>query len=103
MRELLALLIPACALGIFIVPRPLRVSRSSVAAAAFAVCLGIGFSSLTSTSLIAVGIGPAMRQFVVADLAMWAGVFTLGLWIRRRRGYEENAAEGEQVRATPID
>jgi hypothetical protein len=86
MREILALLIPACAIGILVLPRPPRYGRSLIAAVTLAFCLGIGFSSLTSTALIIVlGISPATRGFVLADIAIWTSVGVLGWWIRRAK------------------
>jgi hypothetical protein len=90
MREVLALLIPACAIGILVLPCPFRPGRRLVAAVTLAFCLGIGVSSLTSTALIIVlGISPATRGFVLADIAIWTSVGVLGWWLRRanRRGH----------------
>lgn len=84
MREVLALLLPACAIGFFILPRPLDRGRASLCAAALALGLGIGFSSLTSTALIAGGIAPATVSFVSIDVAIWGGIAVLGWSIRRR-------------------
>jgi hypothetical protein len=82
MLEALALLIPACAIGIFLVPRPVRRGPSTIGAATLAFCLGIGFSSLVSTALIVGGIAPTTTSFVVADVAIWAAVGVLGWWLR---------------------
>jgi hypothetical protein len=111
MRETVALLIPAFALGIFIVPRPFRLSRSSVAACAFALCLGIGFSSLTTMAFIEAGFGPATWSFVQLDVGVWACVLALGCWIRRGEragaarpsGRGGTTAKGKTGRATFID
>jgi hypothetical protein len=83
MREALALLIPACAIGVTLLPRPVRGGRSLVAIATLTLCLGIGFSSLVSTALIVIGIAPTTVGFVVADVAIWASIGTLGWWTRR--------------------
>ena len=84
MREALALLIPACAIGVFLLPRRHTAgSRSAVAAVTLALCLGIGFSSLTSSGLIVIGIAPTTVGFVVADVAIWLSVGALGWWMRQ--------------------
>src|SRR5262249_48044102 len=66
--------------------------------------------SLTTTALVVVGIDPTTRQFVLADLAIWAGVFTIGWWIRRDRAAAqrrsasgETTMEGEATRVTQVD
>ena len=84
MREALALLLPACAIGFVILPRPLDRGRASLCAATIAMCLGIGFSSLTSTALIVSGIAPANVGFVLIDVAIWGGIAALGWSIRQR-------------------
>jgi hypothetical protein len=106
MREALALLIPACAIGFFLFPvlpapagltrlRQRRVAvrpdetvsadaRHAVSAIALAICLGIGFSSVTSAAFVAIGIAPASGGFVLADVAIWGSVAALGWWTRRR-------------------
>jgi hypothetical protein len=76
MREAIALLIPACAIGMFLYPR-----RASIA---LAFCLGIGFSSVVSTALIAIGVAPTSRVFVLTDIAVWAIVAAFG-WRTRPR------------------
>jgi hypothetical protein len=83
MREALALLIPACAIGLFVLPHPLRWGRSSVAAATLSLCLGIGFSSLVSTALVVMDVAPTTTGFVVADVANWAAIAVLAWWGRR--------------------
>ena len=107
MREILALLIPACAIGILMLPRPLRYGRSLIAAVTLAFCLGIGFSSLTSTALIIVlGISPATRGFVLADIAIWTSVGVLGWWVRRaklRAQSPQLIAESLQPRAESLE
>ena len=84
MREALALLVPACAVGFFILPRPLRMGRATLCAATLALCLGIGFSSLTATALVVIGMAPATAGFVLIDVAIWGGIGVLGWSIRRR-------------------
>jgi hypothetical protein len=54
-----------------------------ISVAALVLCLGIGFSSLTSTALIVNGIAPTTGSFVLADVAIWASVCALGWWMRR--------------------
>ena len=100
MREVLALLIPASAIGVFLLPRPARWGRALVSAATLSICLGIGFSSLTSLALIVVGIAPTTRSFLVADVAIWASVAVLGWWVTERRTLSrEPRAESPQPRA----
>ncbi len=89
MREALALLIPACAIGICVLPRPLRWGRSSVSAAALSLCLGIGFSSLVSIALVVMGAAPTTTGFVVADVAIWTGVAALAWWARHTTSKQE--------------
>jgi len=85
MREALALLIPACAVGALIPSLSVCLGPPSrVSAAALALCLGIGFSSLTTTGLIVLGIAPGTGRFVLADAVIWAIVGLAGWWIRRR-------------------
>jgi len=100
MREVLALLIPAAAIGVFLLPRPARWGRALVSAATLSICLGIGFSSLTSLALIVVGIAPTMRSFLVADIAIWASVAVLGWWATERRTQSrEPSAESREPQA----
>jgi len=81
MRELLALLIPACAIGVFLYRSAgLTSARATVASLALAFCLGIGFSSIVSTALIVIGVAPTSRAFVLVDLVLWAIVAVLG-WL----------------------
>jgi hypothetical protein len=82
MREALALLIPACAIGVFVCPRPVRPGRASVCAAALSLCLGIGFSSLVSLAFVVMGIAPATTAFVVADVVIWTSVAVLAWRMR---------------------
>jgi hypothetical protein len=109
MLEILALLIPACAIAILMLPRPLRGGRSLIAVVTLAFCLGIGFSSVTSTALIVGGLAPTTGTFVLADVAIWIGVSVVGWWARRS-GRELRAespalrAESPEPRAqSPID
>jgi hypothetical protein len=79
MRELLALLIPACAIGVFLYRSAgWRSARAAVAFLALALSLGIGFSSVVSLALILIGVEPASRTFVLSDFAVWAIVAALG-------------------------
>jgi hypothetical protein len=81
MRELLALLIPACAIGVFLYRSAgVTSARAAVASLALALCLGIGFSSVVSTALIVIGVAPTSRAFVLVDLVVWAIVAALGWW-----------------------
>jgi hypothetical protein len=82
MREALALLIPACAIGIFLVPRRAGWRRSTILAATLSLCLGIGFSSFVSTALIVGGIAPTATSFVVTDVAIWTAIGVLGWWLK---------------------
>jgi hypothetical protein len=82
MREALALLIPACAIAVFLLPRPVRPGRASAGAAALALCLGIGFSSLVSLALVLMGIAPATTAFVVVDVVIWISVAVLAWRMR---------------------
>ena len=84
MREALALIIPACAIGFFVLPRPLRKGRASLFAATLALGLGIGFSSIISTALIVSGVDPATAGFVLIDAAIWGSIAALGWAVRRR-------------------
>ena len=84
MREALAVLLPACAVAVLLLPRRLRWS-SSLAAAAIAIGLGLGFSSLVSTALIAAGIAATSIGFVAIDAAIWVSVAALGWWLRTRK------------------
>jgi hypothetical protein len=88
MREALALLIPACALGGFLLPRGARRGRAAISAAALSLCLGIGFSSVISTTLIVMGIAPTTAGFVVVDAVIWASVAALA-WRMRRAALEQ--------------
>jgi hypothetical protein len=91
MREAIAVLIPACAIGVFLYPRSADF-RSIVSSLALAFCLGIGFSSLVSLALIIGGIAPTSRAFVLIDVAIWIIVAVLGWRIRR-------VAQGREPRA----
>jgi hypothetical protein len=82
MREALALLVPTLAVGVCLFPQGSPTTRNLVWAATSAMCLGIGFSSVTSTALIALGISPATTPFVLADVAIWAIVAGLGWWVK---------------------
>jgi hypothetical protein len=89
MREALALLIPACAIGLFVMPHPLRWGRSSVVAATLSLCLGTGFASLVSTALVVMDVAPTTTGFVVADVAIWAAIAVLAWWGRRAAWQQE--------------
>ena len=79
MRALVALLIPACAIGVFLYRSAgWRSARAAVAFLALALSLGIGFSSVVSLALILIGVEPASRTFVLSDFAVWAIVAALG-------------------------
>jgi hypothetical protein len=107
MREALALLVPACAIGFVILPRPLRMGRATLCAATLALCLGIGFSSLTSAALVVNGMAPATAGFVLIDVAIWGSIGVLGWSIRRRMAKSvvpepagpriENPASGDRL------
>jgi len=85
MREAVALLIPGCAIGVLMPPLAVGNGRPSrVSAAALAMCLGIGCSSVTTAALMFVGIAPHGRGFILADAAIWASVAAIGWW--RHRG-----------------
>jgi hypothetical protein len=81
MREAIALLIPACAIGVCLYRfAGAARARAAVVSLALAFSLGIGFSSVVSTALIAAGVAPTGRAFVLADLVVWAIVGALGWW-----------------------
>jgi hypothetical protein len=84
MREAIALLIPTCAIGVFLY-RSMSVTtvRTAVAAVACAFCLGIGFSSVVSAALIAMGVAPTNGAFALIDMALWVIVAALGWWAAR--------------------
>jgi hypothetical protein len=96
MREALALLIPACAIGFFVLPRSLRWGRSSAVAATLSLCLGIGFSSLVSAALVVMDVAPTTTGFVVADGAIWAGIAVLAWWGRRAAWQQEAGSSPSQ-------
>jgi hypothetical protein len=84
MREAIAVLIPACAIGVFLYRSAgLTSARAAAASLALALCLGIGFSSVVSLALIVIGITPTSRAFVLADMALWAIVAALGWYTGR--------------------
>ena len=89
MRETLALLIPACAISGFLLPRRIRWERAAISAAALSLCLGIGFSSVVSTALIVMGIAPTTAGFVAADIVVWASVAGVAWWMRRAARQQE--------------
>ena len=100
MREAIAVLIPACAIGVFLYRSPGLVSaRAAVASLALALCLGIGFSSVVSTALIVIGVAPTSRTFVVADIVVWAIVSALGWWTRWAAQSPEPRAQSPEPRA----
>lgn len=85
MREALALLLPACAIGALVPALHRCLGRPSrVSAVALALCLGIGLSSITTTALIALGVAPNSGGFVLADAMIWVAVGATGWWARRR-------------------
>jgi hypothetical protein len=98
MREALALLIPAGAIGVWVFPA-LPSRAASALAASLALCLGIGFSSLTSTVLVVLGVAPATSGFVLADAAIWVSVAALGWWMRRERVRSEPLLSGSSARS----
>ncbi|HZL96466.1 MAG TPA: hypothetical protein VFB99_22620 [Vicinamibacterales bacterium] len=99
MRELLALLIPVCAIGVFLYRSAGWTSaRAASASLALALCLGIGFSSVVSTGLIVIGIAPTSRAFVLADVALWVIVGALGLFTRRAAESPEPKAQSPEPR-----
>ena len=99
MRELLALLIPVCAIGVFLYRSAGWTSaRAAIASLALALCLGIGFSSIVSTGLIVIGIAPTSWAFVLADVALWVIVGALGLFTRRVAESPEPKAQGPESR-----
>src|SRR5262245_2801048 len=100
MREALCLLIPACAIGVFVLPRSVGRARSLVFAATLSLCLGIGFSSVIATALIVGGVAPAGPGFVLADLTIWIMVAALG-W--RMRGPKTQRPEPETESPEPVD
>jgi hypothetical protein len=100
MRELLALFIPVCAIGVVLYRLAGRTSaRVAIASLALALCLGIGFSSVVSTGLIVIGIAPTSRTFVLADVALWVIVGALGLFTRRAAESPEPRVQSPQPRA----
>ena len=71
------------------------VARHAVSGIALALCLGIGLSSLTSIALVAIGISPATRSFVLTDIAIWVSVAAVGWWTRRRWSAQVRARSRE--------
>jgi hypothetical protein len=97
MREAIALLIPASAIGVFLYRSVGSSSaRAAVASLALAFCLGIGFSSVLSTVLIALGIGPTSRAFVLADVVVWTIVGALGWFTKPILQSREPRAESRE-------
>lgn len=97
MREAIAVLIPACAIGVFLYRSLGLVSaRAAVAALALAVCLGIGFSSIVSTALIVSGVAPTSRTFVPADIAVWAIIGVLGWSTKPAARSQESRAQSRE-------
>lgn len=92
MLEVLAVLIPACAIAVFLCPRRGRArARHVVGAITLASCLGIGFSSLTTLALVASGIALTTRRFVLFDMAIWTTVAAIGWWLRAQRRHVREA------------
>jgi hypothetical protein len=107
MREALALLIPACAIAVFLLPGPVRPGRASAGAAALALCLGIGFSSLVSLALVVIGIVPSTTAFIVADVVIWMSVAVLA-WRMRSAAWKQDPGRprpdpGRGRRASGVD
>lgn len=83
-REAIALLVPACAIWAILPPFSFGLSQPArLAAFALAVCLGIGFSSITTVGFILAGIGPGSSGFVASDALMWTIVGVVGWYFRR--------------------
>jgi hypothetical protein len=103
MREAIAVLIPACAIGVFLYPRSagLTSARAAVASFSLALCLGIGFSSVVSTGLIVSGVAPSSRAFVLADMALWAIVAAVGWYTGRASQRPESRAQSRAPKAQP--
>ena len=122
MREALALLIPACAIGLFLFPvlpaLATTVSTRTVAAGlrpavlagapsfhavciALALCLGIGFSSLTPSLSSSSASRPRRRRFVLTDVAIWTSVGALGWWTRHAEAPSDPGAETRSQRREP--
>jgi hypothetical protein len=103
MREVLALLIPAGAIGVFMLPFPLRRGRSFVSAVTLSICLGIGFSSIVSIALIALGVAAGTDRFALIDAAIWASVAALGWWVRGRMAPAADFQLPTSARSEPWD
>ncbi len=103
MREAIALLLPACAIGV-VLYRSAGVmrARAAVASLALALCLGIGFSSVVSTALIFSGIAPVSRAFVLIDVATWAIVAALSWWTTSAAKSPEPKAQSREPWLLPV-
>src|SRR5262245_48321699 len=102
MREAIALLIPACAIGVFLYRSVGSSSaRAVVASIALALCLGIGFSSVVSTALVALGIAPTSRAFVLADIAVWVIVGVIGWSTKQAAQSPEPKAQSRETWLLP--
>jgi hypothetical protein len=106
-REALALIIPACAIGALVPSLRLCLGRPSrVSAIALALCLGIGFSSVTTTALIVMGVAPQSGRFILVDAMIWGIVGVTGWWVRRGRFLAGPPMSGGPVVGTapsPVD
>jgi len=109
MREAISILIPACAIGICLYPaglpstglRPGKTRRYVVFSLALAFCLGIGFSSVVSTTLIVIGVAPSSRAFVLTDMSIWAIVAALGWYTRRAPERPESRDQSRETWLLP--
>ena len=102
MREAIALLIPASAIGVFLYRSVGSSSaRAAFASLALAFCLGIGFSSVVSITLVVIGVAPTSRAFVLSDFAVWAIVAALGWRIKRVAKSPEPKAESRETWLLP--
>ena len=100
MREAIALLLPACAIGVVLYRSAgVMSARAAAASLALALCLGIGFSSVVSTALIFSGIAPASRAFVLIDVATWAIVAALSWWTTSAAKSREPKAKSPKPKA----
>jgi hypothetical protein len=103
MRETIALLIPASAIGVFLYRSVGSSSARAVAASlALAFCLGIGFSSVVSIALIVIGVAPTSRAFVLVDVVVWVIVAALCWSMRGTAKSPEPKAQSRETWLLPV-
>jgi hypothetical protein len=103
MRETIALLIPASAIGVFLYRSVGSSSARAVAASlALAFCLGTGFSSVVSIALIVIGVAPTSRAFVLVDVVVWVIVAALCWSMRGTAKSPEPKAQSRETWLLPV-